>query len=365
MDFVCISLGSAEFKGTVIANFPQSTNNEQERALSYMNSVLSAGTPSADGMADSSPNAMVFPVYGEVTGVLDCDDPVASRQWLAKQEGVYYESWEDWSATRASSGPQGVEISGNYLVSIAADIEDIPRTLHRLKQGAVFPNHVPEVSDHTLEWMNRFYQAQGLGIPQFVIAAFALPPHHIDRKNPVTITYNQFDSVADKTIFPALDYHGEGEFQTYVKRDHTLLLSTNALSEVLGSVMHASTDSVPSEFRNAPRQFPISVLDLRNPKNELGARAPNNDYIFDIAEVHTKLQGAQAEIEALPHVDVPESRAYYERRKQIINIMIRHLGRYGVMGHSNQPATTAQGLAESCYGDTFVIGDLLQEDIED
>lgn len=364
---MCISLGPAEFKGTVIADFPQNTDNEQERVLSYMNSVLSAGTLSSHETAHGAPNAMVFPVYGEVTGVLDCNDPVASREWLGRQTGVYYESWEDWSATRGGSGLQNIEVAGNYLVSIAADIEDIPRAIHRLKRetAAAFPSHVPDISDYALDSMDRFYQAQGLGIPQFVLAAFVLPPRYIDRKNPVTITYTQSDSVADKIVFPALDYHGEGEFQEYVKRSHTLLLSTNTLNEILGSVMHATTDAVPLEFQNAPRQFPISVLDLRNPRNELEARAPNNDYVFDMATIHAKLQGAQAELEALPRLDTSEFQAHYERRKQIIKIMIRHLGRYGVMGHSNQPATTVEGFAESSYGEAFFIGDLLQEEIED
>lgn len=301
---MCISLGPAEFKGTVIANFPQSTDNEQKRVLSYMNSVLSAGTSPTKEAVDSAPNAMVFPVYGEVTGVLDCDEPVASREWLSKQQGVYYESWEDWSATRSGSGTPGIEVAGNYLVSVAADIEDIPRALHRLKREAAtaFPSHVPEVLDYTLESMNRFYRAQGLGIPQFVLAAFYLPPRYIDRKNPVTITYTQSDSVADKLVFPALDYHGEGEFQEYVKRDHTLLLSTNILNEMLGSVMHASTDSVPPEFNQAPRQFPISVRDSRNPRNELEGRAPNNDYMFDMAAIHAKLQGGAGGVRSpAPH----------------------------------------------------------------
>lgn len=75
-------------------------------------------------------------------------------------------------------------------------------------------------------------------------------------------------------------------------------------------------------------------------------------------------KGVQAELEALPPIDASDFRASYRHRKQVTKTMLGYLGRYGVMGHSNQPATTVQGFAESGYGDVFVIGDLLQEDIE-
>jgi hypothetical protein len=365
LGIMCISLGPAEFKGTVIANFPGDPNNEQMRVLSYMNTVLSADTSSLHGVANTGPNAMIFPVYGEVTDVLNCDNPGASREWLSNRNGIYVESWEDESATRSGSTDTRARVAGNYLVRVANDIEDIPRALSQLKRETPFPDHVPPVSDYVLEAADRFYRSQDLGIPQFVIAAFALPPHHVDHKNPVTVAYAQSESVADRAVFPALDYHGHGDFQEYVKRDHRLLLSTNALNELFRSLMVDKSDTVtPPEFANAPKQFPVAVYDQRNPRNEPNAKAPNNDYIFDVGAIHAKLQDAQLEIQALADVDTSTFLVNYRRQEKVARIVLGRLGRYGVMDHSNQPETTAQNFAESGYGEAFIAGNLTQDEID-
>lgn len=353
---MCISTNPAEFKGTVLANYPALEDSDRTRVLSYMNTVQSPGTSREYGVADTGPNAMLFPVYGEVRDIADCRDPEASRTWLSGQAGVYQEFWVDESTLRGgSAGERRIYVAGNYLVSVADNIRKVPGTLEWLKREVPYPEHVPAVSDYLLESVERFYQVQGLGMPQFVVAAFALPPHCVDQKNPITLTYEQSDNVANSLVFPALDYHGMGRFEDYVKRDHSLLLSTNQLNEMFRSVMTLASVDRPTEFNLAPPQFPMSVCDTRSVSGELDSKAPNNDYIFDMATIHAKLEGAQAEIEALGPMDPTDGRAYYARREQIARIVAQRLGRYGVMEYSNQPVTTAEKFAKSGFGDSHFI----------
>lgn len=339
---MCISANPAELNQTVIANFPQQGKDEQHRVLSYMNTVKSI-----PGGRTTDPNAMIFPVYGEVTDLLDCPDPRASRAWLEAQTGVYQEAWYDQTVVRAStSEPARTHVLGNYLVGVAGGVEDIPGVLEDMRRGPK-PEHVPTVPDTTLESMDRFYRAQGLGIPQFVIAAFLLPPKHHDDKNPITLTYNQWDAMADKMVFPALDYHGYGAFDKHVKRDHKLLFSSKVLQEALQPVMIPSHLATPAEFAGAPGEFPMYVGDSRDRRtHDAAQRAPNNDYIFDMQPIHAKLQGVDTELRAIA-ADHPEVTTSRFMRDGLANpVLAQRMGKCGIMQHSNQPSTTA----EAFYG---------------
>jgi hypothetical protein len=361
---MCISLNSAEFKSTVIADFPASPLNDQDRMLSYMNTVSTGTTPPTPGTAAA--NAMVFPVYGEVTDILDCPDPKTSREWLTYQQGVYKEFWEDMTYPRANTymgrAAKSIHVAGNYMVGIATDVEDIPSTLSRLKTMTSLPEHVPEASDHILDSMDRFYRAQGLGIPQFVIAAFALESHHVDEKNPVTVGYTQSSTVAGKAVFPALDYHGHGDFESHVSRDHKLLLSTNQLNDIFRSTMLATSYITPAEFSAAPAQFPLSIRDMRPGRGtEPAALAPNNDYILDLDTIHAKLQKAQPALDSLESPKTSGLTAFEQRKARIV---ARALGNHGLLDHSNQPATTAQEFAQTSFGEALFLGDLNARELE-
>jgi len=347
---MCISVNPAEFNSTVIANYPAIEGSETERILSYMNSAESYGTSRALGIASTGPNAMIFPIYGEVTSVSDCPNPEASRQWLSQQGGVYREIWDDGLPKMrggGSFGMRGIQTAGNYLVGIASDVENIPETLQALRQATSRPENVPEAPDSVLEMMDSFYRAQGLGVPQFVIAAFALAPGQVEQKNPITLQYTQSEAVADKLIFPALDYHGQGEFEAYVTRDHRLLFATEGLNEAFGPAIRISdSTSRPAEFSDAPTQFPVELKDLRKGGEKRPAAAPNNDYIFDGSELHQSLARVAGKIkDAAIDPSTEDRQKRTNDLRQVGAIITEELGSEGLMQFSNQAATTAQEYA--------------------
>jgi hypothetical protein len=306
-----------------------------------MNSAESRGTSRQLGIGDTGPNAMIFPVYGEVTQISECPDPKGSRDWLMRQGGVYREIWDD-GLPKMLGGFKGrggaIQTAGNYLVGVASDVENIPETLQQLRAISPLPENVPKAPDHILEMINRFYKTQGLGIPQFVIAAFALAPGQIEKKNPITLHYTQEAELDDKIIFPALDYHGQGDFEPYVTRDHRLLFATQALNETFRPAMRDSAiDHRPQEFELAPVQFPIEIRDVRKGSDRITANAaPNNDYMFDTCIISESLQVASSRF---------NTSADALSRREISAIITETLGEHGVIQYSNQPATTVEEYA--------------------
>ncbi len=291
---------------------------------------------------------MIFPIYGEVSNVADCSDPEASRQWLSGQRGVYRELREDGlPKTRGGGGFKsfiGIQTAGSYLVGIANDAENIPTTLAELRKVTPRPEHVPDAPDKVLEIIDNFYRLQKLGMPQFVIAAFALDPGQTEKKNPITLQYTQAQSLGNALIFPALDYHGQGGgFDRYVDRDHRLLFSTKELNEAFDCAMRGShTANRPAEFVSAPTQFPIELKDTRKGSADIAISPPNNDYIFDADQLHDRLAGVNARLKEgiVDDSSTIEHDTPYGRSESIGIIMTEELGRNGLMQFSNQAGTT-------------------------
>ena len=156
----------AEFKGTVIANYAEVNGNPDARILSYMNTAQAEETSGQYGMLNAGPNAMVFPIYGEVTKIAECSDPEASRDWLSTQYGVYREEWKSSAIRFRSKSAGGYDfapvMAGNYLVKIANGVEGIPGALSELRRSSPLPEHVPGANDAVLDMMDRFYRQQTL-----------------------------------------------------------------------------------------------------------------------------------------------------------------------------------------------------------
>lgn len=376
---MCISINPAEFSGTSIAYFPE---QDGRAILSYTNTAKNVGHESA-GVADSGPNALIFPVFGTDVEVLDCPDPQASRAFLATAQGLYHDNWESpknfdlfRDPLRVGSGGYsgGIKQSGNYLVGVADGVEEIAMVLESLRRHCPRPEHVPHMSDQLANMMDRYYRAQGMGIPQFVVGAFLLDSSQPGLKNPISVCHTPM--FAGKVVLPALDYHGKGDaFEPYARRDHTLAMASPELQEVLAPIMPEPYGDRPLEFAAAPPVFPVLVRDTRkltpqavdntldhqnNPefahlfdpklsREQLeSGMAPNNDYMFDTAAMAASLAPhipaiaqAQDQYVAARNPKDPITRALYQKLGACEAIKAT-VGQNWAMCHSNQASLTVE-----------------------
>jgi hypothetical protein len=349
---MCISVNPANFSETFIANFPDTGMDENRRVLSYLNTAQRPNTSALVGVADTGPNAMLFAVPGEVTHVADMPDPEASRFWLTHQSGIYQEEWNDgdmiWLGGRGSKTLK-ISTAGNYLVGIATSVDDIQATLHQLRRVSPHPEHVPDAPDDLLDHVDCHYREQGWA-PQFVIAAFALDAGQVEEKNPITVHYTQSEDLAGQLFFPALDYHGMGAFSDMAARDHHLLMATHALNEAFAPAMQRfGVVERPPEFAPAPVQFPFEIIDTRKDDARYmpDAVAPNKDYLIELPPDDQMAKMGQA-VRQAPAIDPSDFRSQRAYSHHLDQAAVDRLGTYGLLGRSNQAATTPK--AYVAYG---------------
>ena len=355
---MCITVEHAELSATSIVHFP-APGDPSRAVMGYGNNVF---TP------EPAANALIFPVHGENVQVLPCPSPSLSRRYLGEQESVYSERWiSPTNRNRLrSEDSRTLHRAGNYLVSVATGVEDIPAALFDLRNAVPDPGHVPEIDEELLEVMNRYYLTQETGMPAFVIGAFRQDVS-AEHKNPIAVNYAPYYAQDKRIILPALDYHGQ-EFQEgspalepYVIRDHRLLISTLALQQRFAPFLVGEEELWrPEEFSGAPKRFPFGIHDTRTMTPDGAERlaanpalkppmtverlhagmAPNNDYVIDTNALEEAVETnwlaiVTAHDEEAASIGPEEP---YDGRYALAHALRTVLGDLVVMQHSNQPA---------------------------